>query len=179
MKKIMYLLFIAFNILIACENDDKDASSTPKETCEDGIKNQDEDQIDCGGICTACISEILFIEEGNYRGLWNSNATNGSVYTDLKITATIKKITETTYTGSLFISDNYTSCCNSSGTNGDGPISIKIEDGKITFKWIDEIPTCKGEFDAIGAYSEKNKFFLNLTGKDCEGDHKGSIEFFK
>lgn len=179
MKKLVYLVFITLFFLLACGNDDNDASPAITETCKDGIKNQDENEIDCGGVCPACMGEILYLEEGNYRGLWNSNATNGSVYSDLKITATIKKITETEYTGALFISDNYTSCCNSSGTNGDGPIAIKIENEKITFKWIDEIPSCTGEFDATGSYTEKNKFSLTLTGNDCEGEHKGSIEFFK
>ncbi len=30
----------------------------PKPTCSDGIANQNEEQVDCGGVCAACIQEI-------------------------------------------------------------------------------------------------------------------------
>ncbi len=47
--------------------------SAPKETCTDGIKNQNEEDIDCGGVCQACqkieaqdlvIGEKNFVETG-------------------------------------------------------------------------------------------------------------------
>ncbi|GAA3656280.1 T9SS type A sorting domain-containing protein [Flavivirga jejuensis] len=31
-----------------------EGTSLPIESCDDGIKNQDEDDIDCGGVCSAC-----------------------------------------------------------------------------------------------------------------------------
>lgn len=185
-KKILLLkvVTIATTLIISCSKDNEISPPEPKiiaATCQDGIKNQDETTIDCGGTCGElnCTPIKTYpLEEGKYKGLWNSTATNGSVYTNLKITATINKVTEGKYTGALYISDNYTSCCNS-GSNGDGPITINITDGKITFKWIDKIPFCLGEFNGTGTYSDNNKMTLKLSGKDCEGDHLGSISFFK
>lgn len=176
-----YAILIAIGTLLTISCSDDNEPIAPKiieATCEDGIKNQDEEGIDCGGICKACPPEQFLIEEGNYRGYWNSKATNGSVYTNLKITAKIKKSSDNVYTGSLYISDNYVSCCNS-GANGDGPIKINITNGKVTFNWIDQIPSCKGNFNASGTITKNNHLKLNLNGKDCEGDHIGSIEFFK
>ncbi|WP_075343166.1 hypothetical protein [Tenacibaculum agarivorans] len=155
MKNVMYLLLIT--VFLCCSN------------------NNDSDTVEDPGNG----NETFLLEEGNYKGLWNSTATNGSVYTDLKITATIKKVSKTEYSGSLFISENYTSCCNTSGNNGDGPITIKIENGKVTFKWVDQIPNCTGEFVATGNHTQNNRLKLKLTGNDCEGDHSGEIEFFK
>jgi len=162
MKNSMYLLFMISLFLVSCDEID--------------FIPEDSETIDCGGICnTTCIT----FDEGNYRGLWSSTATNGSVYTDIDVTAIIEKVSNGVYTGSLFISDNYTSCCNSTGINGDGPFTITIVNEKITFKWIDEIPGCTGEFNGTGIYSENNKIELTLIGNDCEGDHVGSIEFFE
>lgn len=120
------------------------------------------------------------LEEGNYHGLWSSIATNGSVYVDLPITATIEKNSEGEYTGFLYISDNFTSCCNPDSERGDGPITISIDDeGEITFSWIDEIPFCPGEFIGTGTYIKTNEITLITNGSDCEGQHMGSIRLFE
>lgn len=56
------------------EYDDKKAVATlpvkiiafaKKETCFDGIKNQDEESIDCGGICKPCKKEVLECNDNN------------------------------------------------------------------------------------------------------------------
>lgn len=52
------LLFVGFFSLSSCGEED------PIATCSDGIKNQNETDIDCGGICTAC-------QEGAH-GTWHS-----------------------------------------------------------------------------------------------------------
>lgn len=125
-------------------------------------------------------SSTFYLEEGKYKGLWNTKATNGSVYKDLKVTAIISKVNNDTYSGALFISDNYKSCCKTIGDSGDGPITISIIDKEITFTWVDNISFCLGEFKGAGVYTDSNKIiFTNLTGKDCEGNHIGSITFIK
>ncbi len=43
------MMLVASVIVVSC---DKQESSG---TCSDGIKNQDETDIDCGGVCTACL----------------------------------------------------------------------------------------------------------------------------
>lgn len=61
MKQIQFILFAAILTLatiFSCSKEDA------KGTCSDGIKNQDETGIDCGGICTACKTGI--------NGKWKS-----------------------------------------------------------------------------------------------------------
>ena len=48
MKKLLYLP-LAITLLISCNKEEE-----PVETCSDGIQNQDETGIDCGGTCQAC-----------------------------------------------------------------------------------------------------------------------------
>lgn len=43
----------------------------PKPTCEDGIQNQGEEQIDCGGPCVACARKPTC-----YDGIWNQGEDN-------------------------------------------------------------------------------------------------------
>ena len=59
---------------VIVEYDDKKAVATlpikivtfaKKETCFDGIKNQDEDGIDCGGICKQCEEQIAECNDNN------------------------------------------------------------------------------------------------------------------
>ena len=180
MKNSMYLLFMISLFLVSCDEIDfiPEDSETPIGTCTDGILNQNEEAIDCGGICSACAEAITF-EEGEYRGLWNSIAENGSVYTDLFLTAIITEVSEGEFTGSLYISDDFTSCCDTPGDNGDGPLTISIVDGNVNFTWSEVNPGCIGEFRATGMLTETNRLLLDLTGNDCEGDHVGSIEFFE
>ncbi len=64
--KIFMMLSLACSIvLISCE-DDNDSNS---ETCSDGIQNQDETGIDCGGVCTACTSCSDGIQNGDETGV--------------------------------------------------------------------------------------------------------------
>ncbi len=51
-----YLFFIALFLIISCNKDTA--------TCTDGVKNQDEVDIDCGGVCSAC--DIEYPETGAY-----------------------------------------------------------------------------------------------------------------
>ena len=50
LKVSLAALLILGTLFSACKKDDP----TPEETCSDGILNQDETDIDCGGVCTAC-----------------------------------------------------------------------------------------------------------------------------
>jgi hypothetical protein len=52
--KTILLLTLPFLFLTSCK----------KETCEDGIKNQDETDIDCGGVCSLC--PITYPDNGHY-----------------------------------------------------------------------------------------------------------------
>ncbi|MBK7787687.1 MAG: hypothetical protein IPN73_08255 [Saprospiraceae bacterium] len=58
MKFLIMMLFAGSLFMVSC-GDEED-----KGTCSDGIKNQDETAIDCGGVCTAC-------REGA-QGTWKS-----------------------------------------------------------------------------------------------------------
>ncbi|GLR20012.1 hypothetical protein [Portibacter lacus] len=65
MKKILkftFLLALSFSLatFTACTDD---------ETCSDGIQNQDETGIDCGGACTACITCEDGIQNGDEEGV--------------------------------------------------------------------------------------------------------------
>ncbi len=57
-KLIALGLFVAALSFVACKDEEN------KGTCSDGIKNQDESAVDCGGICNAC-------REGA-QGTWKS-----------------------------------------------------------------------------------------------------------
>lgn len=47
--------FAAFSLsILSCGDDDNDMGDNIMETCDDGIQNQDETGIDCGGICSPC-----------------------------------------------------------------------------------------------------------------------------
>ena len=57
MKNLMNLLFVMSCFIVSCGDDDEDTTlpvePAPVEaTCADGIRNQDEEDIDCGGVCT-------------------------------------------------------------------------------------------------------------------------------
>lgn len=53
------LLFFASVMMVSCGKEED------KGTCLDGIKNQDETDIDCGGVCTACLEGV--------QGKWKSH----------------------------------------------------------------------------------------------------------
>lgn len=124
------------------------------------------------------IDTVFTLAAGDYKGLWNSKASGGAVYSNLNLTARIEEGENGVFTGFLYISDDFTSCCGSVG-EGDGAITVTISGHDVTFDWIDEIPNCKGTFRGIGTLSANNAFTVVITGTDCDGDHTGSIQLFK
>ncbi len=56
------LLFAVSSMYVSCGSDD---NSDPTPTCTDGIQNQDETGIDCGGSCDPCISCTDGIQNGD------------------------------------------------------------------------------------------------------------------
>ncbi|MFK7813552.1 MAG: DUF4856 domain-containing protein [Maribacter sp.] len=60
MKNILFILAITVGLFFtSCSSDDNDppiVALTP--TCDDGIKNGDETEVDCGGACTPCETAI-------------------------------------------------------------------------------------------------------------------------
>ena len=60
-------------------------STTKKETCFDGIKNQNEENIDCGGICKACAADVTIADCNDYNKCTNDKVQNGKcAYEDIK-----------------------------------------------------------------------------------------------
>jgi len=114
---------------------------------------------------------------GNYTGFWDSVSTDRA-FTDLPISASINEVAPGKFEGGFFISNNFTSCCNS-GDN-DGAISFTINNNTLNnFKYDDVIPNCKGLFTGKGILIEDNSIIINITGTDCDGDHKGTITLSK
>lgn len=83
---VLSIIFLAFVFLIY-------SWIRPTATCNDGIKNQNEQEIDCGGVCNKCekiisqeiiIQEVGFVENGAankydlYSRIFNSNNIFGS-----------------------------------------------------------------------------------------------------
>lgn len=55
MKNNLFFIIISFSLFISCKKE---------ETCTDGILNQDETAVDCGGVCSLC--PIEYPHDGNY-----------------------------------------------------------------------------------------------------------------
>lgn len=123
------------------------------------------------------VDTVFTLAAGNYKGLWDSRATGGAVFSELAVTATLEEAEEGTFTGILYISDDFTSCCG--GDDGDGPITFTVLEHQVTFEWKDEIADCTGTFSGSGTLTADNTFRVNITGTDCDGDHTGSIRFFE
>ncbi|MGL1888085.1 MAG: hypothetical protein OCD76_16335 [Reichenbachiella sp.] len=156
-KRVLYLILLTF-LLSNCSNDDD------KVIIED--KEEEQKEVD---------DEIFTLSVGSYSGLWNSSASNGSVYTNLDITAKITQIEDGQITGLLYISSDFTSCCGSSGGN-DGPLSFAILDNEVSdFKWDDIIPDCNGTFTGAGTIVDHDSFSIQINkGEDCEGTHSNT-----
>ncbi len=123
------------------------------------------------------ISKQLTIEPGDYKGLWNSKTINRT-FENLPISATIKEVGRGKFEGLFFISNNLTSCCNSG--ESDGTISFTIEKGVINdFIYNDIIPNCNGSFTGNGKIALKNLILVHIQGKDCDGNHTGTITLSK
>ncbi|MDT0605572.1 hypothetical protein [Croceitalea rosinachiae] len=116
---------------------------------------------------------IFNLEEGNYRGLWNSS-TSTATFTNLAISAKIEESSTGMFEGEFFISDNFLSCCNS-GPN-DGTIRFRVSENTLEdFEWDDIIPNCNGTFEGNGELVDDNSFSIDITGLDCDGNHTGTI----
>ncbi len=185
--KTLVILLGTFFLITSCGNDDN-TDSEPNtlvgeivlESCSDGILNQDEQDIDCGGVCSVCAPKEVSFSTGRYSGVWNSSVVNGPNFSDLGVTSIINNgDVAGNFTGSLFITNNFTSCCGSQGNNGDGLITISISNNQVTFLWDDVIPGCEGTFNGTGTLDEEDKIVLNLTGTDCDGDHIGTLVLTK
>ncbi|WP_347922927.1 hypothetical protein [Pontimicrobium sp. SW4] len=117
------------------------------------------------------------LTSGNYTGLWSSSTAERS-FTDLPISASINELASGEFKGSFFISNNFTSCCNS-GEN-DGAVSFTIDNNVLSnFKYDDIIPNCNGLFAGNGKLLEDNSIIINITGTDCDGNHSGTITLSK
>ena len=57
-KLIPALMIIVFAVAVVASCSKKDDSSTPAPTCTDGIQNQGETGVDCGGPCSACPTSL-------------------------------------------------------------------------------------------------------------------------
>src|SRR5436853_6975316 len=74
--RILLLTFVAF-ALTTCKK--KDDDNTPAPTCSDGIQNQGETGVDCGGPCSACPTVLC---NGNGESKYQPLALNNEwVYT--------------------------------------------------------------------------------------------------
>ena len=56
LKRVLFSIFLVARLLVfsACKKETKSEASTG--TCSDGVKNQDESEVDCGGVCSKCIT---------------------------------------------------------------------------------------------------------------------------
>lgn len=75
------LLSGLFAFTVACSDDDADIIPPPAESCTDGVQNQNEEGIDCGGVCAACSTTP---DPVTLSGLLNTpaelNLTNDRIY---------------------------------------------------------------------------------------------------
>jgi hypothetical protein len=91
MKYKSFLVAVILVVAISC----KKKSSTIAETCSDGIKNQNETEIDCGGSCSPC---PILLCDGNSSNTYlplkvgNSWSLDGPAQND--ITLTVSSSTE-------------------------------------------------------------------------------------
>lgn len=82
MKKYLLIILPAFiAVLQSCEPDQSN-TYVAGETCSDGILNQGENEIDCGGPCPACNSRMTAVVNGaswTAQGNISSSTNNGSI----------------------------------------------------------------------------------------------------
>lgn len=122
-------------------------------------------------------SDELVLTTGDYTGKWNSTTATAK-FTNLSISARIKEVSAGKFEGALFISNNFTSCCNSG--KDDGAIHFTVNGTTITdFVWDDIIPDCTGTFMGTGTITSNNGFRIEFTGTDCDGDHVGDLTLSK
>lgn len=61
MIKNLILLVLASSLFMASCSKDDDKDTTTSGTCTDGLQNQGETGVDCGGPCTACIACVTCV----------------------------------------------------------------------------------------------------------------------
>ena len=97
---------------------------------------------------------------------------------DVAISAEIEETNPGQFRGAFYISNNFTSCCNSG--SDDGTITFEVSGDEISnFVWNDIIPNCEGTFEGTGMITSENTFTVDFTGTDCDGDHVGSLRLAK
>jgi len=74
------IIFLCLLTIVGCKDDDP-AQPSANETCTDGIQNQDETDVDCGGVCDPCFvpePEITgeYFMKFKIDGVWDSYQTN-------------------------------------------------------------------------------------------------------
>ncbi len=98
-KNLLLLFFAALTIsatfFAGCKKEDDDNNNNTA-TCSDGIKNQNETDVDCGGVCAACTPPAITINspeqvyfkldgipyhfvigQAEYQELWGASRNNG------------------------------------------------------------------------------------------------------
>lgn len=147
LRRFTILLMIPLLTLVfSCKDDEPDDNDEMMvtETCDDGIKNQDEEEIDCGGSCDPCEEEITItvasgLVAASINGTaWESNSSpNAQFPTEnnfiLMATSPNSELSQLTITAASF-----TTAGTISGSrivyrpSSSGPITYASDDGAAT-----------------------------------------------
>lgn len=80
---------------IGCSKDDDDSDKANVATCSDGIQNQNETGVDCGGVCTPCASAspISFTKDGKVEivNQFDAHRTTSTDPTSITLIAVTKE----------------------------------------------------------------------------------------
>ncbi len=174
----LLLAILSCTILFSCSDND-DGAPEEKEvvaTCSDGIMNQDEVEIDCGGVCEKCEVESFVLSVGTYQLIWNSTTDTNKTFSNDTDNSFSELVLEVADNGELNGSFLWKQSENSPKFDI-GPITITITaDNKASLKFIETPPTCRGEFNGQGELKKDNQILFDITGTDCDGNHRGTIE---
>lgn len=115
------------------------------------------------------------IYAGKYSGIWND-----ALFSNFKVSM----ILNNDYSGAIFYSSNFTTCCPKGGTS-DAVVQFVINGTQITyFKAMQSLGdykggSCEGTYTAQGEVTDEITLTIsNLTGTDCDGDHTpGKVVF--